>query len=84
MEITLADAVSYIHPNSEYVIYGDTLEGLVFIKPDNLTVTQDQVTDAIVAVKKDRELKAKTSREAKAALLERLGITEAEAQLLLA
>jgi hypothetical protein len=84
MEITLADAISYIHPGSEYVIYGDTLEGLIFIKPDNLTVTEDQVTDALKALKKDRELKAKTNSEAKAALLERLGITEEEASLLLA
>lgn len=84
MKISLAEAVSHVHPEAEFVIYGSSLEGLTFIKPKNLTITQEQVDNAIIEIQTEREAAALTKNEQKAELLARLGITEEEAQLLLA
>jgi hypothetical protein len=84
MKISVSEAISHIHPNSEFVIYGDDLDGLTFIKPDNLTVTQEQVDQAIIELGQIRQAEAQAKATQKAALLERLGITEDEAKLLLA
>jgi hypothetical protein len=84
MQISVSEAISHIHPNSEFVIYNNDLDRLTFIKPDNLTVTQEQVDQAIIELGQIRQAEAEAKAAQKAALLERLGITEDEARLLLA
>jgi hypothetical protein len=84
MKISVSEAISHIHPNSEFVIYNNDLDRLTFIKPDNLTVTQEQVDQAIIELEQTRQAEAQAKATQKAALLERLGISEDEARLLLA
>jgi hypothetical protein len=78
-----ARAVKHIYPNSQYVIYGDTLDGLQFIDPLDLEITQSEIDEAIEQVKANEIAEAEAKAQAKAALLERLGITADEAKLLL-
>jgi hypothetical protein len=81
MKYTLADAIHKLLPNAEFVITDNTLAGLEFIKPKNaITPTQAEVDSAIVEL----EAEAQARATQKAALLERLGISEDEARLLLA
>jgi hypothetical protein len=84
MKISVSEAISHIHPNSEFVIYNNDLDRLTFIKPDNLTVTQEQVDQAIIELGQIRQAEAEAKATQKAALLERLGISQDEARLLLA
>jgi hypothetical protein len=78
MKITISEAISYIHPNSEFVIYGDNLDGLTFLKPDNLTVTQEQVDAALIQLEQIRQNEAEAKAQAKQtaqAKLAALGLT---------
>ena len=85
MKITISEAISHIHPNSEFVIYGDDLDALTFIKPKNLTVTQEQVDVALIELEQIRqnEAEAKATKKAAAqAKLASLGLTVEDLQAL--
>lgn len=75
--------LEYKYPSDEWTLNGDNYEGLTWLsdtpKPSKATLDGlwSEVQDLI---KSEKQAKA----QAKAALLERLGITEAEAKLLLA
>jgi len=84
MEISICEAILHIHPNSEFVIYGDDLNALTFIKPKNLQVNQEQIDQALIELAEIRQTEAEAKVQAKQALLDRLGITAEEAALLLA
>ena len=78
MEITLANAISHIHPEAEFVIYEDDLTKLQFIKPKNLSVTQEQVDAALIELEQIRQTEAEAKAAKKAAAqakLEALGLT---------
>lgn len=78
MKISVSEAISHIHPNSEFVIYNNDLDRLTFIKPDNLTVTQEQVQQAIIELEEIRQAEADAKLAAKAAAqakLAALGLT---------
>ena len=85
MKITISEAISHIHPNSEFVIYGDDLDGLTFLKPKNLTVTQEQVDVALIELEQIRQDEAEAKAAAKAAAqakLAALGLTVEDLQAL--
>ena len=75
--------LQYKYPNTEWTLNGDNYEGLTWLsdtpKPTKSTLDGlwQEVQDLIKA-------KAEAKATQKAALLERLGITEDEARLLLA
>jgi len=72
MKFTLSDAIAKIMPDAEFVITGDTLEGLVFIKPENAVIPTQKEVDAVL-LKLEKEFNtAKTTAQAK---LEALGLT---------
>lgn len=76
-----AKAIKFIKPNSQFVLKGDDLKWL----DDNETQpTAAEIEAGWVAYQAAQEAEAQAQASAKAALLERLGITEAEAKLLLA
>jgi hypothetical protein len=77
--IRFEDAIVELRPNAQFVCYGGNLEGLKFDDSTIKKPTQKEVADTIKAL----EAKETAKAEAKAALLEKLGITEAEAKLLL-
>ena len=78
MKISVSEAISHIHPNSEFVIYGDNLDGLTFLKPANLTVTQEQIDQALIELAEIRQAEAEAKAAKKAAAqskLAALGLT---------
>ena len=75
--------LQYKYPNTEWTLNGDNYEGLTWLsntpKPNKATLDGlwNEVQDLITA-------EAEAKAQAKAELLERLGITADEAKLLLA
>ncbi len=73
MKYTLSDAIHKLVPDAEFVITGDSLEGLVFIKPENATKpTQQEIDTVLTALENDFSSK----RSAAQAKLTALGLTE--------
>ena len=81
--IRFEDAIVELRPNAQFVCYGGNLEGLRFDDPSITKPTQKQVDDTIKALEAKEAAKQTVREAAKAALLERLGITAEEAVLLL-
>lgn len=79
----LDKVIRYLQPNAEFVIYGETLEGLEFVDKAINKPTQKQVSDAWLQIQKDQQNKIETEAIMKQALLDKLGITADEAKLLL-
>lgn len=77
--ISFTDAIVELRPNAQFVCVGNTLEGLTFDDASITKPTQKEVDNAIKVL----EAKEAGKTDAKAALLERLGITADEAALLL-
>jgi len=78
---TGAEVLSMLIPEGGWVITGDDFKGIEFIEAKPITKAQFEAGFAKVDAYKAEQM-AKASA-AKAALLERLGITEDEAKLLL-
>jgi hypothetical protein len=73
MKYTLSDAIHKLVPDAEFVITGDSLEGLVFIKPEDATKpTQEEIQTVLNALQNDFSSK-KAAAQAK---LTALGLTE--------
>lgn len=77
-----ADVMNYLIPTGGWVIYGDDFDSIIY--DEGVTpVTKKAFTETLTTLD---EIKAKEVADkalAKTALLERLGITEDEAKLLL-
>ena len=78
---TGAEVLSMLIPTGGWVITGDDYENIQFIEAEPITKTQFKAGFAKVDAWKLEQEAVKAS--AKSALLERLGITEDEAKLLL-
>ena len=76
-------AIQKLKPNSEYVYFGDDYSTINWIVLEGNAPTQAQIDDAIEQVKAEEANQIETNAAAKAALLDRLGITADEAKLLL-
>lgn len=79
---TGADVLAMLIPSGGWVIYGDDYESIQFIEADAITKAEFEAGFAKVDAFKEKQ--AADRAAAKAALLERLGITADEAALLLA
>lgn len=75
------EVLNYLRPNGGWIQRGEDFDGIEFIEAKPLTREEYEkafpIVDAIIAKKKNEE---DTKRKA---LLEKLGITEEEAKLLL-
>ena len=71
------------YPDSEWTLNGDNYEGLVWLS-DTDKPTKKQLDDLWAEVQAEIVAEAEAKAAEKAALLDRLGITEDEAKLLLA
>jgi hypothetical protein len=80
--ITGAEVLGMLRPNGGWVIRGDDFSGIDFISCSPLTQEQFEAGFAQYNAWKAEQDSAKAAQ--KAALLDRLGITEDEAKLLLA
>lgn len=78
--IDTAAAVNSLRPNTEWSMNGDDVENILWITKGVKPLTQKEVNTEIARLEKLEEQKPVL----RAALLERLGITEEEARLLLA
>jgi hypothetical protein len=76
------EVLSMLIPNGGYVQYGEEYEGIQFIECQPITKAQFEAGFAQYDAWKAEQDSAKATQ--KAALLNRLGITEEEAKLLLA
>lgn len=84
MKNYLVNAIKRLKPNSEFSFSNDDYSTIVWHILDGDAPTQAEIDDAIEQVKADEIAEAEAKAQAKAELLERLGITEDEAKLLLA
>jgi hypothetical protein len=79
----LHKAILKLKPGSEFTFQNDDYSTINWIILEGDAPTQKQIDDAIEQVKADELTEAATKAAAKAALLDRLGITADEAKLLL-
>jgi len=80
----LVKAIKLIKPESEFTFQEEDYSTIKWIVLEGQAPTQAEIDDAIEQVKANEITEAAAKATQKAALLERLGITEDEARLLLA
>jgi hypothetical protein len=83
MQNYLSAAIRKLKPNSEFSFTSDDYSTINWIVLEGDAPTQAEIDEAIEQVKADEIIQAKAKAAQKAALLDRLGITEDEARLLL-
>lgn len=81
--INYAKAIQSIRPDSQFVIIGEDLENIEWHVITGEIPTKAEILAAMETVEKAEKDAEKSKANAKAALLERLGITADEAALLL-
>ena len=80
----LSKAIHLLKPNSQFSFIDNDYSTIKWDVLEGKAPTQSEIDDAIEQVKADEITQAQAKAQAKAALLERLGITADEAKLLLA
>lgn len=79
----LADAIRSLRPSAEFSYTDDDYSTVQWDVLDGKAPTKAEIDAEIAKIKAAELIEASAKAEAKAALLERLGITEDEAKLLL-
>jgi hypothetical protein len=79
----LFKALKNLCPDAEFTFTDEDYSSITWIKNDGIEPTQKQIDDEIKAIKANEAKEASDKAAAKAALLDRLGITQEEATLLL-
>ena len=79
----LVQAIKNLKPNSEFSFTDDDYSTINWIVLDGDAPTQKQIDDEIKRIKAAEITEAQAKATQKAALLDRLGITEEEARILL-
>lgn len=83
MRYYIVRAIQKLKPNAEFSFIDDDYSTIKWDILDGDAPTQKQIDDAIKVIKAEEADQAKLKAEAKATVLNRLGITEDEAKLLL-
>ena len=81
--IYIVQAIKKLRPNAEFSFRGEDYSEINWIVLEGNPPTYKEITDAIKLVKKEEIADNEAKVQAKAALLDRLGITADEAKLLL-
>lgn len=79
----LVKAIRKLNPTAEFSFTDDDYSTIVWDQLEGDAPTQKEIDAAIKQIKADELTEAATKAAAKSALLDRLGITEDEAKLLL-
>ena len=79
----LAKAIKKLKPNAEWSFSANDYSTINWVVLDGTAPSQADIDEAIDQIKADEIAEAKTKSAAKSALLEKLGISEDEAKLLL-
>ena len=74
------NAILFIRPNAEFVIRDNVLE---WLDDNQIEPTEKEIEQGLKDYKAAKTTEAQAKAEAKSALLEKLGITQDEANLLL-
>jgi hypothetical protein len=77
-------AIQKLRPNSEAIVYDDDYSTVIWHTLDGEAPTQAQIDVAIEQIKADEIAEAQAKAQAKAVLLERLGLTQEEFNILTA
>jgi len=80
----IVKAIKYLKPNAEFSFINDDYSTIKWDVLEGEEPTQADIDAAIEQIKADEITEAEAKATQKAALLDRLGITEDEAKLLLA
>jgi len=83
MSITIAQAIQSLKPGAEFSYQDEDYATIQWNVLEGSAPTAKQITDEIKRLTTLKQAEAISKAEAKAALLDRLGITAEEAQLLL-
>ena len=79
----LIKAIRYLKPSAEFSFTNDDYSSIKWDVLKGDAPTQAEIDDAITQIKADEAAELEAKANQKAALLERLGITEEESKLLL-
>jgi hypothetical protein len=74
----LGKAINKLKPTAEFVIENNDYSTIEWVVLDGKAPTQAEIDDAIEQIKADEITQAEAKAQAKAALLERLGLTQEE------
>ena len=83
MKIYLSEAIQKLRPNAQFSYQNNDYSTIKWDVLEGEAPTQAEIDEAIEQIKIDETQAALDNAAAKAALLDRLGITQAEAKLLL-
>lgn len=73
----LIKALQELRPGAEWVLYGDSIEGLVWHDKSQTQPTVKEISDALPSVQSEKELYASLSQEEKLSYLaKRLGLED--------
>jgi len=79
----LVDAIRKLRPTAQFSFINNDYSTIKWDVLEGSAPTKKQIDDAIKQIKADEIVNAETKAAAKSALLDKLGITEDEAKLLL-
>jgi hypothetical protein len=83
MTLHIAEAITVLRPGAHWYMVGNTLDGLVWEDEEQIAPTQEEIDVKLVELETELEA-AKVAKVAqKAAILERLGLTEDELRVVL-
>jgi hypothetical protein len=83
IEVNYADAIRHLVPNSQFSYDNDDLDTLVWDGPEGKRPSNQEIIDAVEIVKQLNVQKAADKAAARAQILDRLGLTDEEASILL-
>ena len=77
-EQEIVKAIIFIKPNAEFTFTGNDYSTIKWIVLEGTSPTQTEIDAAIEQIKSDEITEAQAKAQAKAVLLERLGLTQEE------
>jgi hypothetical protein len=83
MRIYLADAIKSLRPNSEFSFTNNDYSTIQWVVLEGEAPTQEEIDAEIIKIKEAEIIEAEQKATARQAVLDRLGITAEEAQLIL-
>jgi hypothetical protein len=81
--INKASAIKSLRPNVEWSMSGDDVENIIWHTPNVDSLTEEEVQDEIIRLEQVQEAELDAKAVQKAAILERLGLTEDELRVVL-
>lgn len=81
--IHIAEAITALRPDAHWYMVGNTLDGLVWEDEEQTAPTQEEVDAKLIELEAELEATKVANVAQKAAILERLGLTEDELKVVL-